>query len=169
MVCDQYYPAIYHDSNDLMIKWIVGVCSLIILWGWLAVAWDFDFPYDGETTNTNEADIWQSLSENAIGEESTAEEIQRTFNVARDSEWDQRATDYIRVIINWFLAIVGLVALVVVVLGFYKMLVSSDNEAALWEARKTVINAALALAVIGIAWFVVSWFFDIFFLVSSEI
>lgn len=134
-------------------------------------ATNFEFPYGDSsiTTNTNDADIWKSFQENALWEDSTSERLQRTFNVAWDSEWDQRATDYIRVIINRFLAVVWMVALVVLIIGFYKMLVSWDSEAAWWDARKLVMNAWIALAVIGIAWFVVSWFFDIFFVVTSTI
>jgi hypothetical protein len=152
-----------------MFKRLIGCLSVLcILPVWLLGA-DFSFPYDAEITNTNKADIGKSFKDNALGTDSTSEELQRTYNVAWDSEWDQRATDYIRIIINWFLAIIGLVALIVIIIWFYKMLVSWDSEAAWWEARKLVMNAAIALTVIGIAWFVVSWFFDIFFIVSSEI
>jgi hypothetical protein len=151
------------------ILWAVLLLQQIVPFWVLAT--DFSFPYSDPsiTANSNDADIWKSFQENAMWDESTSERLQQTFNVARDSEWDQRATDYIRVIINRFLAVVGLVALVVIIIGFYKMLVSWDSEAAWWDARKLVLNAWIALAVIGVAWFVVSWFFDIFFVVTSDI
>lgn len=155
-----------------MIKRILWVTLVVqqFLPFWV-FATDFKFPYGDPsiTTNSNEADIWKSFQENSQWGTSTSERLQRTFSVARDSDWDQRATDYIRVIINRFLAVVGLVALVVLIVGFYKMLVSADSEAARWEARKLVMNAGIALGVIGIARFIVSWFFDIFFVVTSSI
>ncbi|USN54184.1 MAG: hypothetical protein H6765_06355 [Candidatus Peribacteria bacterium] len=64
--------------------------------------------------------------------------------------------------LNYFLAIAGLVALIVLVLGFYKMFTASDNKEGYKEALQYVTRAAIAIVIIGVSWFLVSWFFDIF-------
>jgi hypothetical protein len=58
--------------------------------------------------------------------------------VAYTQAEDQRATFYIQELLNWFLAIIGLISLIVLVYGFYKMFVAKDNAEAFQEALSIV-------------------------------
>jgi uncharacterized PurR-regulated membrane protein YhhQ (DUF165 family) len=71
--------------------------------------------------------------------------------------------------INYFLMIAGLVATVVLIIWFYRMFAAWDNQEAYKKAMKTVVRAGLAIVVIGVSWFIVSWFFDIFIRVRDDI
>jgi formate hydrogenlyase subunit 3/multisubunit Na+/H+ antiporter MnhD subunit len=59
------------------------------------------------------------------------------------------------------LSIIGFVALVYLIYGFYKMFTASGDD---WrkEAQKIVVWSLIALAIMGIAWFIVSRFFAIY-------
>lgn len=125
-----------------------------------------DWPYEVITLDWEDTtDIGQILQDDSDDPLGASEQIQESYNVNFDDE--QRWTAYIASIINWFLAITWLVALVVLIVWFYRMFLAKDNEEALKEARKTVVSAVIALLVIGTAWFIVSQFFDIFFRVKE--
>jgi hypothetical protein len=52
--------------------------------------------------------------------------------------------------------------------GFYKMLSASDNKEDYNYALKVVKWAAIAILLMGVTRFLVSWFFEVFFLVRDE-
>lgn len=90
--------------------------------------------------------------------------VQRIIDLFFDSDLNtpqQKATYYIKGVLNLFLSIIGFVALVYVIYGFYKMFASAGEDG-LKEAQKIVIRGGIALAVIGIARFIVSRFFKIY-------
>lgn len=90
--------------------------------------------------------------------------VQRIIDLFFDSDLntpEQKATYYIKGVVNLFLSIIGFVALIYVIYGFYKMF-ASEGEDGWSEAKKIVIRWGIALAVIGIAWFIVSRFFKIY-------
>lgn len=124
-------------------------------------------PYGAPSEQWEEAtEIGEILQKDADDDNWASERIQTAYNVDFDDK--QRWTAYLASIINWFLAISGLVALIILIVWFYKMFLASDNEEAMKNARKTVKSAVIALLVIGTAWFVVSQFFDIFFRVKND-
>lgn len=75
---------------------------------------------------------------------------------------DNLAVQFISNIINFFLVTIGLVALAILIYGFYKMFVSKNDEG-LESAKKLVINTIIAIVVIGLAWFITTFLFDVFF------
>jgi len=112
---------------------------------------DTSFPYEKPNKSWAQAvDIGQVIKDDAIDPTNSAsEQIQKAFKI--DLNDDQRATAYIRVIINWVLAIIGLVALTTVIYWFYRMVLSWDDQEWLKNARKIIITALIALVVIGTA------------------
>jgi hypothetical protein len=90
------------------------------------------------------------------------------FDADLDSE-EQKATYYIKWVLNLALSFVGFVALVVLIFGFYQMFASGSNDEGWKKAQETVVRASIALAVIALSWFIVSWFFDIFVTVSEPL
>ncbi len=90
--------------------------------------------------------------------------VQRIIDVFFDNDLNtpqQKATYYIKGVLNLFLSIIGFVALVYLIYGFYKMFTASGDD---WrkEAQKIVVWSLIALAIMGIAWFIVSRFFAIY-------
>jgi len=152
---------------------LVALCVVWFLWTVfvstptethaIQTAW----PY-GTIDKQDEAttDIGKILQEDSSDPNGVSEKVQVAYKVNFTDK--QRGTAYLASIINWFLAISGLVALIILIVGFYKMFLAKDNEEALKDARKTVTSAVIALLVIGSAWFIVSQFFDVYFRVKND-
>ena len=60
------------------------------------------------------------------------------------------------IVLNWLLGIAGLIAVLFLVVGGFKMITSNGNEDQNTEGRKTVINALIGLAVVILAYVVVT-------------
>lgn len=135
-------------------------------------AWD-EFPIgDGSEAVDAEGaiDFGQLIKDDAIDPtDSASEKIQEELGIAYTQAENQRATFYIQELINRFLAIVGLVSLIVLVYGFYKMFVSKDNAEAFQDALSIVKWAVVALLVIWVSWYIVSIIFDLFFAAKEDI
>lgn len=134
-----------------------------------------DRPYDAgtETTDGNEAtNLGKVIKDDAVDpSDSAISKIQKSLQVDyQDSKGvDQTATYFVKNILNWLMSIAGLVALIVLLYGFYQMFVAKDHKSGYEEAFKIVKGAAIAILVIALAWFVVSWFFDIYFKVRDDV
>lgn len=141
------------------------VCALGIEEAW------FDFPFgDGsEGVDAGEVvDMGLLTKEKAIDPTSSAVEgIQAELGIAYAD--DQRATFYAQLVINRFLAIVWLISLIVLLFWFYKMFVAKDNAEAFQEALKIVKGAVLALVIIGVSRYIVSFLFALFFEAKQDI
>ncbi len=132
-----------------------------------------DFPLGDGTEASNDGsaiDFWQLIKDDAIDPtDSASEQIQEELGINYGQAENQRATYYIQELINWFLAIVGLVSLIVLVYGFYKMFAANDNAEAFADAVKIVKWAAIALLVIWVSRYLVSIIFDLFFAAKEDI
>ena len=163
-----------------MLKRLVLLIAIIIS-GSAVFAQDFqrdeyqDWPYDAgtETTDGNEAtNLGKVIKDDAVDpNDSAINKIQKSLQVDyQDSKGvDQTATYFVKNILNWLMSIAGLVALMVLLYGFYQMFVAKDHKSGYEEAFKVVKGAAIALLVIALAWFIVSWFFDIYFKVRDDV
>ena len=147
----------------------VCVYGLLTIW-WSTFSFSFDdikeFPYEQgeELTNSEDTvDAWQVFKDDSVtNEEWIVVQIMDAFGINYTDETGQTATFYIKELINWLLAIVGIVALMSLLWWFYKMLLSKDSEEWYTSAKKIVGNAALAIVVIWLSWFIVSRFFAIY-------
>lgn len=133
-------------------------------------AFDFDSYIDAEPYG-------QFMDSTAIVDENNidpgkilADEIKKDDGVLKQilgilgidtSASDLWAFSWIRNLINYALVIVGLVAMAVLIYGFYKIFFT-DWEEALKDAKKLIIWAAVALAIIGLARFITRFFFSVF-------
>lgn len=159
--------------RNWLYKWCIIPCLGVL---WISIflplfAYDIntDFPYgDPDRTGEEAIDLATIFKEDAVDpSDSASEQIQSEFNI--DLDQDQRATEYIKEVINRVLAIVWLVATVVLLYGFYQLVFSDKNDDTMSSARKIIITALVALLIIGFAWIIVSQFFDIFFQVRESI
>lgn len=71
------------------------------------------------------------------------------------------ALEFVKYIINIALGLVSFIALVVIIYGFAKVFFAEDDK---WvtEARKTIQGAAIAIAIIAISWFIVTFLFYLY-------
>jgi hypothetical protein len=72
--------------------------------------------------------------------------------------WDHKFIKYVRWILNMALGILSMIALVMTIYTFY-MMFFSDNEAWTKKAKGNLIGIFIALAIIWLAWLIVSFIF----------
>ncbi len=75
--------------------------------------------------------------------------------------------DVIKSFINWVLGLLSLIALVILLYGWFKMVTAAGDEGKYKEGFKILKQAGIWLAVIGLSWFVVSIIFWIIWGVTS--
>lgn len=76
------------------------------------------------------------------------------------------ALEYAKSLINLVLGFTSFIALLVILYGFGKMLFSEDEEG-IATARTTVRSAAIAIAILGVSWLIVTFLFSIYDAVSG--
>lgn len=74
---------------------------------------------------------------------------------------DASALEYIKFIINTALALTSLVALVIIIYGFGQIIFAKDDEG-ISTARQTVQWAAIAIAILALSRFLVTFLFSIY-------
>ncbi|MBP6911431.1 hypothetical protein KBC03_07735 [Patescibacteria group bacterium] len=122
-----------------------------------AINWE---PYyqEMQTAGTPTADQGAILS-STNQEDSLLERLLSTFNI--NYAGNDKALKYVQIVVNYVIALVAFIALVVIMYGFY-MMFFRDQDKGFASAKKTVIGAAIALFVIGISWLFVNFAFYIF-------
>jgi len=80
-------------------------------------------------------------------------------------QWDAFVT-VVRNFVNWTLGILALIALLVLLYGGFQMVTAAWNEDQYGQWFKILKQAAFGLAMIGIAWFVIS---IIFFVINLAV
>lgn len=75
--------------------------------------------------------------------------------------WTSKALNYVKRILNILLWLVSFLSLVMIIFAFY-LIFFSKGEEAVTKARKILIGVGIALAIMGLARFITSYFFDIY-------
>jgi hypothetical protein len=75
----------------------------------------------------------------------------------------------VKSVVNWFLGILWLVALIVMLYGWFLMLTSVGNEETYNKWRKVLRAAAIGIVLIGVAWFVLSLIFRLIVQASDSV
>ena len=79
-----------------------------------------------------------------------------------DSKWrDLKFIDYVRAIINMALWLLSLVALIMTIYTFYMIFFSKD-DAGVKKAKENLTGIFIALAVIWLAWIIISFIFRLY-------
>ena len=73
-------------------------------------------------------------------------------------EWDHKFISYVRWILNIALSLLSMIALIMTIYTFY-MMFFTENEAWAKKAKWNLIGIFIALAIIGLAWLIVSFIF----------
>ena len=74
---------------------------------------------------------------------------------------DSSALEFVKYILNIALGLVSFIAVVVVIYGFVQVIFAKDEEG-VTKARKTVQGAAIAIGIIAVSWFIVSFLFSLY-------
>lgn len=118
---------------------------------------------EGLEDNTN---FWRIINDNIVDkQDSDLNQMIWVYHNDTDitgpNSKENKAVVYTRIIINYFLALVWFVALIILIYWFYMMFGSSHEE---WmkKAKKYIVWAVIAIFVIWVSRFIISWFMSIF-------
>ena len=141
--------------------WILwSYCLWLREWGhWELEA---DFPYESSKVSNScdsTTDLWNctSIKEN---KETIIVWLLKVFWLNNDTEKerDLKFIDYAKAILNITLWLIAFIALIMSIYTFY-MMMFSENEAWIKKAKWNLVWIFIALAVIWLAWVIVSFIF----------
>lgn len=129
----------------------------------LAQSSEDSFFYGDTTTSTPTTTLHTIIQDELVeANDSVLNKILRVFNLDQFTTLsDSSALEFIKYILNIALGLVSFIAVVVIIYGFVKIIFAKDDEG-LTEARKTVQGAAIAIAIIAVSRFVVSFLFSLY-------
>jgi hypothetical protein len=119
-----------------LILWVVCIMSLIPTFVF-GVQDDFGFWKNDSVIATKDVNVWST------------DEIQR----------EAAFLDIVKSVINWVLWISALIALILLIYGWVRMVLSWWNEEAYNEWFAILKSAAIGILLIGVAWFIASLIF----------
>ena len=91
-----------------------------------------------------------------LSDDGTATEV---AVVGTDKAQEDALVNVIKWWVNWVLGILALIALVILMYGWFLMVTAAGNEERYGKGRTILKQAALGLFLIGLAWFVISIIF----------
>lgn len=129
----------------------------------LAQSSEDSFFYGDTTTSTPTTTLHTIVQEDIVeANDSVLNKILRVFNLDQFTTLsDASALEFIKYILNIALGLVSFVAVVIIIYGFVKIIFAKDDEG-ITEARKTVQGAAIAIGIIAVSRFVVSFLFSLY-------
>ncbi len=122
---------------------------------------DIGFYYGDGWTEGASTDLGHLIKEESINNsDSLLNQLIELFWLTNPAYWTgtSRTIDYVKWIINLSLSLVSLIALILIIYGFYLMFFSKDEE---WfaKAKKILKWVAIALTIMGLSRVIVSFFF----------
>lgn len=95
--------------------------------------------------------------------------VQGGINVAGGTDTDQgdRIIQVVKNLINYVLGFLGLIALVMLLFGGFKIVTGGEDEWKVASGFKILKNAAFGIWFIGLAWFLVTFIFFVFWLITN--
>ena len=126
---------------------IASLLSLVSLW------YAEDFPYDMQEPT--------SYQDFVNSDDSAIKQVAQDYVWEETLEKENPATYYISTTINYFLAILGFIAFLVLAYGFTLVFTDKTDE---WIKKwyKFIKMASIAIIVIGISWLIAIWFINIY-------
>lgn len=158
---------------QIVISLSIGASLCLSLWQWWVVSAQnetVDFPYDvnGQArvpVQDASTEIAKEINNDAVKPTTgILDRLTKYFRVSGtaynpDNTWSP-ALGYVQWIINILLGLVSLIALVLIIFAFYLIFFAKQEEA-IKKATKILIWVAIALGLMGLSWFIVSFFFDV--------
>ena len=143
--------------------------SSFCFWIWsLSNELETKFPYWSEDTastnycTTGSTDLWNctSIKEDEEGQRSDTiiRRLLWVFWLDTSREKDLKFMDYAKAIINMALGLITFIALIMTLYTFY-MVIFSESEAGIKKAKWNLVGIFVALAIIWLAWLIVSFIF----------
>ena len=134
-----------------------------IIWYTYAQSSEDSFFYGGDTTAEPTTTIHTIIQNDVVeANDGILKKTLRIFNLDQFTTLSNApALEFFKYILNIALGMVSFVAVIVVIYGFVQVIFAKDEEG-VTKARKTVQGAAIAIGIIAVSWFIVSFLFSIY-------
>jgi hypothetical protein len=140
---------------------ILGFIAMVSGFSAVSYAAPVDFPYGNDYTNGATTDIGSTLKQANQGG-SILENLLDIFGINyADPNGKGKAIVFIQVVINYVLAIVGFIAVLVLIYAFAKIFTGKEDDE-IKKARQTVLWVTIALVVMGISAYIVNFAFFVY-------
>lgn len=144
--------------------WIVIAFSLVINMCFLsqAQAWnvyDASFPYTDANYTANPTTDFGQVLQQSNQWWSVLENMLDLFGI--NYAWPRKAISYVQILINYILALLWFIAVLLIIYSFY-MIFFGKSDDAIAKARKTVIWATIAIVVIAASAYIVNLLFYLY-------
>ncbi|AKH33115.1 hypothetical protein XF24_00791 [candidate division SR1 bacterium Aalborg_AAW-1] len=145
-------------------KTLLGLSSLILFLSvGFAQSSEDSFFYGDDLTDQPTTTIHTVIKTDVVdSNDGFLKSILKVFNLEQFTNLSNAsALEFVKYIINIALGLISFIALVVIIYGFAKIFFAKDDEG-LTEAKKTVQGAAIAIGIIAVSWFIVTFLFNIY-------
>lgn len=160
---------IKYSALTFTIIWVISSSCFWLRWlrgDWDGGELDVNNPYESDLTDNldcNEnTDLWNCTSvkedERRWGDETIIRRLLWVFGLDTSTGRDLKFIDYARAILNMTLGLIAFIALIMTIYTFY-MILFSENEAGIKKAKWSLLGIFIALAIIWLAWLIVSFIF----------
>jgi Type IV secretion system pilin len=141
----------------------ITLCIPLLMGQIYAQASEDTFFY-GDTTADKPTTNFHTIIQNDVvqANDGVLKKILRVFNLDQFTRLsDSSALEFIKYILNIALGLVSFIAVIIVIYGFAQIIFAKDEEG-ITKAKKTVQGSAIAIGIIAISWFIVSFLFIIY-------
>ncbi len=145
-------------------KIIFWLCSLVLIIGTsLAQSSEDYFFYGDEFVEGPSTSINTTLKNDIVtANDGFVKRILRVFNLEQFTSFSNTpALEFVTYIINIALGLVTFIAVIIIIYGFIQIFFAKDDEG-LSKAKKIVQNAAIAIAIIAVSRFIVTFLFTLY-------
>ncbi len=138
--------------------------SIIAIWitsFWFTIDFYYEYSWTPDDVET-QTDIWKIINNDVVeSDDSSLNRLLDLFQLsdkARYNSGTSKAIYYAKMIVNMLLSLVSLIALVMLIYAFY-MMFFSKHESGMTKAKQMMKGIAIALAIMWLSWFIVSFIF----------
>jgi len=141
---------------------LISLTTISIISFWFSQ--DFYYDYDSNSTTPNNTEIWSIIQTDVINDqESSLNKLLELFQLSNKDRyqngwWTSKAIYYAKMIVNLLLSFVSLIALVMLIYAFYLMFFSTQ-ESGMTKAKQMLKWIAIAITIMWLSWFIVSFIF----------
>lgn len=153
----KYYKAIGYSFFATLLWYIVSISKVF------AQIPEDTFFYGDEYQNEPTTTFHTIIKEDVVqANDGVVKRVLRLFNLDQFTNLsDASALEFVKYIINIALWLVTFVAVVVIIYWFVQVIFAKDGDG-VTKARKTITGAAIAIAIIAISWFIVTFLFSLY-------
>ena len=147
---------------SIWLIWFIwsSLCLWQLIWWWKDLDYiGSDFPYSHESVKQecDSTNLWDCVD--IKDNDSIINRLLVVFWLDTDTFWwDHKFINYAKAILNMALWLISMIAFVMIIYTFY-MMFFSDNDAWIKKAKWNLVWIFIALAVIWLAWIIVSFIF----------